>query len=101
MPYPQPPPVHQTVFSDEALRVLVQAIEMGAPAPTSFRATKENHGTKNRSITIAKLITKFQGEGDPITYVEHFEQVCAAFEDVSDGDKIEAFGIQLGGKAGA
>ena len=54
---------------------------------------KDNHGTRNRSIAIAKLTTKFQGEGDPITYVERFEQVCATFEDVSDGDKIEAFEI--------
>ena len=44
---------------------------------------------------------KFQGEGDPITYVERFEQLCATFGDVSDGDKIGAFGIQLDGKAGA
>ena len=43
---------------------------------------------------------KFHGEGDPITYVERFEQICAAFGDVSDGDKIGAFGIQLDGKAG-
>ena len=33
--------------------------------------------------------------------VEQFEQVCAAFGDVSDGDKIGAFGIQLDGKASA
>ena len=43
------------------------------------------------------MITKFHGEGDPITYVERFEQICAAFG--ADGDKIGAFGIQLEGKA--
>ena len=64
----------------------------------AFPAVRENHGSRNRSIAIAKLITKFHGEGDPITYVERFEQICAAF--VSDGDKIGAFGIQLEGKAG-
>ena len=84
----QPPPIHQTVLSDDALRTLVQA-------------TRENQGSRNRSIAIAKLITKFQGESDLITYVERFEQVCAAFGDVSDGDKIGAFGIQLDGKVGA
>ena len=62
---------------------------------------RDNDGSKNRSISIAKLITKFQGEGNHITYVKRFEQVCAAFGDVSDGDKIEAFGIQLDGKARA
>ena len=89
------------MFSDEALRALVQAIRRGMPVPAAFPTARENHGTRNRSIAIAKLITKFQGEGDPITYVEHFEQVCAAFGDVFDGDKIRAFGIQLDGKAGA
>ena len=69
--------------------------------PAAFLVARENHGSRNRSIVIAKLITKFQGEGDLITYVERFEQVCAAFGDVSDGDKIGAFGIQLDGKAGA
>ena len=68
--------------------------------PTAFLVARENHGSRNRSITIAKLITKIQGEGDLITYVECFEQVCAAFRDVSDGNKIGAFGIQLNGKAG-
>ena len=47
------------------------------------------------------MITKFQGEDDPITYVERFEQVCVTFGDVSDGHKIGAFGIQLDGKIGA
>ena len=83
------------------LRTLVQAIGRGAPAQAAFPAARDNHGSRNRSIAIAKLITKFHGEGDPITYVEQFEQICAAFGDVSDGDKIGAFGIQLEGKAGA
>ena len=48
-----------------------------------------------------KLTTKFQGDGDPITYVESFEQVRAAFGDISDGDKIGVFGIQPDGKARA
>ena len=65
--------------------------------PTAFPTARDNHGSRNRSIAIAKLITKFHGEGDPITYVERFEQICAAF----GGDKIRAFGIQLDGKAGA
>ena len=98
MPYQQPPPIHQTVLSDDALRTLVQAIGRGTPAQAAFPAARENHGSRNRSIAIAKLITKFHGEGNPITYVEQFEQVCAAF---ADGDKIGAFGIQLDGKAGA
>ena len=81
------------VFSNEALRVLVQAIGRGAPVPTTFPIARDNHGSRNRSIAIAKLITKFQGEGDPITYVERFEQICVAFgPDVSHGDNIEAFG---------
>ena len=71
------------------------------PAPAVFPTVRDNHGSRNRSIAIAKLITKFHGEGDPITYVERFEQICAVFRDVSDGDKIGAFGIQLDGKAGA
>lgn len=96
MPYQQPPPIHH--LSDDALRTLVQAIGRGAPAPAAFPAARENHGSRNRSIAIAKLITKFHGEGDPITYVERFEQICAAFGDVSDGNKIGAFGIQLEGK---
>ena len=62
---------------------------------------RENHGSRNRSIAIMKLLAKFQGEGDPITYVECFEQVCEAFGDVSDGDKIVAFKIQLDGKVGS
>ena len=66
MTYPQPPPIHQTVFSDEALRALVQAIGRGAPVPTAFPIARENNGFRNRSIAIAKLIMKFQGEGDPI-----------------------------------
>ena len=49
---------------------------------------RDNHGSRNRSIAIAKLITKFQGEGDPITYIKCFEQVCATFGDVSNADKI-------------
>ena len=32
--------------------------------------------------------------------MKRFKQVCAAFEDVSNNCKIEAFGIQLDGKAG-
>ena len=68
--------------------------------PAAFLTARENHRFRNRSITIAKLITKFQGEGDLITYVERFKQVCATFGDVSDGDKIGAFGIQLDGKVG-
>ena len=71
------------------------------PALAAFPIARDNHGTRNRSITIAKLIMKFQGKGNPITYVEHFEKVCATFIDVSDGDKIGAFGIQLDGKVGA
>ena len=47
-------------------------------------AARDNHGSRSRSIAIAKLITKFHGEGDPITYVERFEQTCAAFGDVSE-----------------
>ena len=101
MPYQQPPPIHQTVLSDDALRTLVQAIGRGAPAQAAFPAARDHHGSRNRSIAIAKLITKFHGEGDSITYVERFEQICEAFGDVSaDGDKIGAFGIQLDGKAG-
>ena len=46
-------------------------------------------------------MTKFQGEGDPITYIEHFEQVCATFRDVSNANEIRAFAIQLDGKVGA
>ena len=60
--------------------------------PTTFHVARENHGSRNRSIAIAKLITKFQGEGDSITHVEQFKQVCATFEDVSNGDKIGAYG---------
>ena len=70
MPYQQPPPIHQTVLSDDALRTLVQAIGRGAPAQAAFPAARDHHGSRNRSIAIAKLITKFHGEGDPITYVE-------------------------------
>ena len=88
-------------MSDDAIRTLVQAIGRGVPAPAIFLVVRDNHGSRNRSITIAKLITKLHGEGDPITYVERFEQICAAFGDVSDGDKIGAFGIQLDGKVGA
>ena len=69
--------------------------------PTTIPIARDNHGFRNRSTTIAKLITKFQGEGDPITYVECFEQVCATFGNVYDSDKIVAFGIQLDGNAGA
>ena len=58
------------VLSDEALRVVVQAIGRGAPALVAFLVARENHGSRNRSIAISKLITKFHGEGDPITYVE-------------------------------
>ena len=87
MPYQQPPPIHQTVLSDEALRALVQAIGRGAPVPVAFPVARDNHRSRNRSIAIAKLITKFHGEGDPITYIERFEQICAAFGDVYDGDK--------------
>ena len=79
MPHQQPPPIHQTVLSDDALRTLVQAIGRGAPAQAAFPAARDHHGSRNRSIAIAKLITKFHGEGDPITYVERFEQICAAF----------------------
>ena len=68
--------------------------------PAAFPVARENHGSRNRSITIAKLIMKFQGEGDLITYVDRFERVCATFGDVFDGNKIGAFGIQLDGKAG-
>ena len=74
-----PPPIHQTVLSDDALRTLVQAIGRGAPVQAAFPVARDNHGSRNRSIAIAKLITKFHGEGDPITYVERFEQICAAF----------------------
>ena len=81
------------MFSDEALRALVQAIGREALAPTAFPAVRDNHGSRNKSITIAKLITKFQGEGDLINYIECFVQVCAAFRDVFDGEKIGAFGI--------
>ena len=63
----------------------MQAIGRGVPVLATFSVARENHGSRNRSIAIAKLIMKFQGEGDPITYVERFEQVCAAFGDVSDG----------------
>ena len=101
MPYPQPPPIHQTVFFDEVLRVLVQAIGRGVLVLAALPTARDNHGFRNRSIAIAKLIMKFQGDGDPITYVECFEQVCATFEDISNGDKIRAFGIQLDGKVGA
>ena len=59
------------VFFDETLRALVQAIGRGAPALAVFPTARDNHGTRNRSIDIAKLITKFQEEGDPITYMEH------------------------------
>ena len=79
MPYQQLPPIHQTMLSDDTLRMLVQVIGRGAPMPVAFPASRDNHGSRNRSIAIAKLITKFQGEGDPITYVEQFEQVCATF----------------------
>ena len=82
MPYQQPPPIHQTVLSDDALRTLVQAIGRGAPVQAAIPAARDNHGSRNRSIAIAKLITKFHGESDPITYVERFEQRCAAFGDV-------------------
>ena len=78
----------------------MQAIGKGVPVQATILIARDNHGPRNRSIAIAKLNTKFQGEGDPITYVERFKQVCAAFGDVSDGDKIVAFGIQLDGKAG-
>ena len=88
------------MLSNEALKALVQAIGRGVPAPAAFLVARENHGSRNRSIAIAKLITKFQGEGDSITYVERFKQVCATFRDISNGDKIGAFGIQLDGKAG-
>ena len=47
--------------------------------PPELLVAKDNHGSRNRSIAIAKLITKFHGEGDSITYVERFEQICAAF----------------------
>ena len=77
------------VLLDEVLRALVQAIGRGAPVPAAFPIVRENHGSRNRSIAIAKLITKFQGEGDPITYVERFEQVCAAFMVI----KLEPFGF--------
>ena len=70
MPYQKPPPIHQTVLSDEALRALMQAIGRGVPASTTFLIIRENHGSRNGSIAISKLMTKFQGEGDPITYVE-------------------------------
>ena len=73
------------------------AIGRGVLAPTAFHVARANHGSRNRSIAISKLIMKFQEEGDPITYVECFEQVYAAFRDISDGDKIGAFGIQLDG----
>ena len=79
----------------------MQAIGRGVPVPIAFAIARDNHGARNRSIAIAKLITKFQGESDPITYIECFEQVCATFGDVSNGDKIGAFGIQLDGKVGA
>ena len=51
-----------------------------------MHVARDNHGSRNRSVAIAKLIAKFQGEGDLITYVEHFKQVCVVFGDVSDGD---------------
>ena len=70
------------MFSNEVLRALVQAIGRGALVPTTFPIARDNHGSRNRFIAIAKLITEFQGEGDPITYMECFEQVCAAFRDV-------------------
>ena len=100
MPYPQPPPIHQTISFNEALRVLVHALERKAPAQAVTLAARDNHGSKNRSISIANLITKFQGKGDPITYIEYFE-VCATFGDISDGDKIGTCQIQLDGKVGA
>ena len=79
----------------------MQAIRSRVLVPATFPIARDNHGTRNRSIAIAKLIAKFQGEGDPITYVEHFGQVSAAFGDVFNGDKIGAFGIQLDGNVGA
>ena len=40
------------VFSDEALRAVVQAIGRGALAPPAFLAAKDYHGARNRSIAI-------------------------------------------------
>ena len=66
---PPPPPINQTIHMDDIMRILVLPLGRGAPNPLNPHANRDNPSWK-RPITIIKLLTKFLGEGDPISHME-------------------------------
>lgn len=101
MPQAAPPPINQTILSDDAMRTLVQALGRGVGNPPhNPNARRDQNSSRNHSITISKLLTKCLGEGDPISHIKRFEQIYDTYKEVGDFDKGNAFVLRLEGKAG-
>ena len=64
------------------------------------RARDPNRADSRRSVDIAKLMSKFSGDGDPRQHLEIFEQVCEALSERNDVSKSHAFSLTLDDKAG-
>ena len=66
-------------------------------APKSRETSKSD---SRRPVDIAKLMSKFTGDGDPRQHLEIFEQVCEALNEKNDVAKSHAFSLTLDDKAG-
>ena len=100
MPQLAPPSINQTVISYDAMRTLMQALGREAHnPPNSANAERDQNSSRNHSIAISKLLTKFLGEEDPISHIEQFEQICDTYGEVGDFDKVIAFWLSLEGRA--
>ena len=68
---------------------LVQALGSGLGNPPNNQNDNRDHNPlRNHSIAISNLPTKYNGEGDPISHIEQFEQICDTFRNVIDFDKV-------------
>ena len=100
MPQPMPPPINQTIISNDVMRTLIQALGRGVGnPPNNPNARWDQNLSKKHSITISKLLTKFLVEGDPFLHIERFEQICDTYGEVGNFDMVNDFGLSLEGKA--
>ena len=82
------------------MRTLIQALGRGIRNPLDNQNIGRYHNpSRNHSIVISKLLTKYLDEVDPISHIEQFEQICDTFGEVVDFDKVNTFGLSFEGKA--
>ena len=71
----------------------------GGDLPNNRNIDKDHNPLRNRSISISKFLAKYFTEGNLVSHIEGFEQICDTPRDVEVLDKVSTFGLSLEGKA--